>query len=154
MTKKLTFIGTKIHPFSFFLQFRNMERQTTFIAGLFLMLSIIFGAFGAHALKSILAIEQLHTFEVGVRYQGFLAMGVLLLALNYDRFQFDLKRLLWAMLLGMFLFSFSLYAIVLAPYFLPQISLRFLGPITPMGGAISIGSWCVFLFRLLKYGRP
>ncbi|MFM7643170.1 MAG: DUF423 domain-containing protein [Sphingomonadales bacterium] len=130
-----------------------MEKQTAFFAGLFLMLSIVFGAFGAHALKVILPTEQLQTFDVGVRYQGFLSMGVLILALNYNRFGFDIKRLLWTMLIGMFLFSFSIYGLVLGQYYLGEHSLRFLGPITPLGGSISIISWCVFLFRLLKYGQ-
>lgn len=130
-----------------------MEKQTTFLAGLFLMLSIVFGAFGAHALKAILPTEQLQTFEVGVRYQGFLSMGVLILALNYNRFGFEIKRLLWFMLIGMFLFSFSIYGLVLCKQFLPAFPSWVLGPITPLGGAISIISWCVFLFRLLKYGQ-
>ena len=130
-----------------------MEKQTTFLAGLFIMLSIVFGAFGAHALKEMLAPSQLQTFEVGVRYQGFLSMGVLILAINRQRFDFPMKRILWPMLIGMFLFSFSIYGLVLGPHFLGANALRFLGPVTPIGGAISIISWCIFLFRLLKYGQ-
>ena len=130
-----------------------MEKQTTFLAGLVIMLSIVFGAFGAHALKTILEPTQLDTFDVGVRYQGFLAMGVLVLSLNTQRFAFQIKGILWAMLIGMFLFSFSIYGLVLGPYFLGANAFRFLGPVTPIGGAISIISWCVFLFRLLKYGQ-
>ncbi|MEN9968463.1 MAG: hypothetical protein RIR94_641 [Bacteroidota bacterium] len=130
-----------------------MEKQTTFLAGLFIMLSIVFGAFGAHALKDLLAPSQLQTFEVGVRYQSLLSMGVLILAINKQRFDFPMKRILWAMLIGMFLFSFSIYGLVLGRYFIDANAFRFLGPITPIGGAISIISWCIFLFRLLKYGQ-
>ena len=130
-----------------------MEKQTTFLAGLMIMLSIVFGAFGAHALKTILEPTQLDTFDVGVRYQGFLAMGVLVLSLNTYRFAFQIKGILWAMLIGMFLFSFSIYGLMLGPHFLGANAFRFLGPVTPIGGAISIISWCVFLFRLLKYGQ-
>jgi uncharacterized membrane protein YgdD (TMEM256/DUF423 family) len=130
-----------------------MEKQTIFFSGLFIMLSIVFGAFGAHALKDILEPAQLQTFEVGVRYQGFLSMGVLLLALNADRFSFDMKKILWAMLIGMLLFCFSIYGLVLARHFIDPKAFGFLGPITPIGGAISIISWCLFLFRLLKYGQ-
>lgn len=130
-----------------------MEKQTTFLAGVFLMLSIVFGAFGAHTLKAHLSFDQLQTFEVGVRYQGFLSTGVLILAINYQRFGFAFKRLLWAMLLGMFLFSFSIYGLVLTRAFFATFPFQILGPITPIGGALSILSWCVFLFRLLKYGQ-
>jgi uncharacterized membrane protein YgdD (TMEM256/DUF423 family) len=130
-----------------------MEKQTTFLAGLMLMLSIVFGAFGAHALKEVLAPAQLETFEVGVRYQGFLSMGVLILALNSQRFAFRCIRICWAMLIGMLLFCFSIYGLVLGAYFFDASTVRFLGPVTPIGGAISIIAWCVFLFRLLKYGQ-
>jgi len=130
-----------------------MEKQTTFLAGLLIMLSIVFGAFGAHALKAILEPAQLATFEVGLRYQGFLSMGVFILSLNSQRLAFPMKGILWAMLIGMFLFSFSIYGLVLGRHFFGTDSFAFLGPVTPIGGAISIFSWCVFLFRLLKYGQ-
>ena len=139
--------------FIFFLQFRSMEKQTAFFSSLFIMLSVIFGAFGAHALKEILETSALQTFEVGVRYQGFLSMGVLLLALNADRFEHSIKKILWAMLIGMILFCFSIYGLVLGRHFINENAFSFLGPITPIGGAISIVSWCVLLFRLLKYGQ-
>jgi uncharacterized membrane protein YgdD (TMEM256/DUF423 family) len=146
-------IGQRYTWFVFFLQFRIMEKQTTLFSGLFIMLSIVFGAFGAHALKEILEPAQLQTFEVGVRYQGFLSMGVLLLALNADRFSFEMKKILWAMLIGMILFCFSIYGLVLGRHFIDPKAFGFLGPITPIGGAISIISWCLLLFRLLKYGQ-
>jgi uncharacterized membrane protein YgdD (TMEM256/DUF423 family) len=130
-----------------------MEKQTAFFSALFIMLSVIFGAFGAHALKEILEPSALQTFEVGVRYQGFLSMGVLLLALNADRFEHSIKKILWAMLIGMLLFCFSIYGLVLGRHFIYENAFSFLGPITPIGGAISIISWCVLLFRLLKYGQ-
>ena len=117
------------------------------------MLSIVFGAFGAHALKEVLEPAQLQTFEVGVRYQGFLSMGVLLLALNADRFSFEMKKILWALLFGMIFFCFSIYGLVPGRTFIDSQAFGFLGPITPIGGAISIISWCLFLFRLLKYGQ-
>jgi uncharacterized membrane protein YgdD (TMEM256/DUF423 family) len=146
-------IGQRYTWFVFFLQFRIMEKQTTLFSGLFIMLSIVFGAFGAHALKEILEPAQLQSFEVGVRYQGFLSMGVLLLALNADRFSFEMKKILWGMLVGMILFCFSIYGLVLGRQFIDPKAFGFLGPITPIGGAISIISWCLFLFRLLKYGQ-
>ncbi len=118
-----------------------------------IMLSIVLGAFGAHALKEIIAPAQLATFEVGVRYQGFLSMGVLFLSLSSQRFAFPMKGILWAMLIGMFLFCFSIYGLVLGRHFIDPKAFGFLGPITPIGGAISIISWCVFLFRQLKYGH-
>lgn len=126
-----------------------MEKQSTVLASIFLMLSIVLGAFGAHALKDILTQDLQHTFDVGVRYQGTLSMGILILALNADRFSFQMKRLLRAMLIGMLLFSGSIYGIVALKHV--GMAVGMLGPITPIGGVISIISWCVFIFRLLKY---
>ena len=126
-----------------------MEKQSAILASLFLMLSIMLGAFGTHALKAILAEDLLQTFEVGVRYQSFLALSTLVIALQADRFSFPIKRITQAMLLGLFLFSFSIYGIVALKH--AGLSVGILGPITPIGGAISIISWCVFIFRLLKY---
>lgn len=130
-----------------------MEKQTAIFSIFFIMLSIVFGAFGAHALKEILAPAALQTFEVGVRYQSFLSLGVLVLALSADRFAFSIKAILWAMLIGMFLFCFSIYGLVLGRHFIDANGFSFLGPITPIGGAINILSWCFILFRLLKYGQ-
>lgn len=126
-----------------------MEKQSTVLASIFLMLSIVLGAFGAHALKDILPQDLQHTFDVGVRYQGSLSMGILILALNADRFSFQMKGLLRAMLIGMLLFSGSIYGIVALKH--AGMAVGILGPITPIGGAVSIISWCVFIFRLLKY---
>jgi uncharacterized membrane protein YgdD (TMEM256/DUF423 family) len=126
-----------------------MEKQSTVLASIFLMLSIVLGAFGAHALKDILTQDLQHTFDVGVRYQGSLSMGILILALNADRFSFQMKGLLRAMLIGMLLFSGSIYGIVALKH--AGMAVGMLGPITPIGGAFSIISWCIFIFRLLKY---
>ena len=52
-----------------------MTQQIIIATGAFFgMLSVIFGAFGAHALKKILSADQLHSFEVGVKYQMYHAI--------------------------------------------------------------------------------
>ena len=112
------------------------------------MISIVLGALGAHALKGILAEAQFNSFEVAVRYQGFLSMGIFMIALNADRFSFPLKRILMAMFIGMLLFCVSIYLLV--TFKTLNFSTGIIGPITPIGGAITIISWCVFLYRLIK----
>ncbi|MEN9421007.1 MAG: hypothetical protein RLZZ107_481 [Bacteroidota bacterium] len=126
-----------------------MEKQSTVLASILLMLSIVLGAFGAHALKDILTQDLKHTFDVGVRYQGSLSMGILILALNADRFSFQMKGLLRAKLIGILLFSGAIYGIVALKQ--AGMAVGILGPNTPLRGAVSIISWCVFIFRLLKY---
>jgi uncharacterized membrane protein YgdD (TMEM256/DUF423 family) len=125
-----------------------MQKQFVFFSGIAIMISIVLGAMGAHALKGILEEAQFNSFEVAVRYQGFLSMGIFMIALNADRFSFPLKRILMAMFIGMLLFCVSIYLLVTFK------TLNFptgaIGPITPIGGAITIISWCVFLYRLIK----
>ena len=125
-----------------------MQKQFVFLSGLFIMLSIVLGAMGAHALKEILAPTQFDSFEVAVRFQGFLSMGILIIALNSDRFSFPLQKILGSMMIGMLLFCVSIYLLV--AFKTLHWSTSFIGPITPIGGAISIISWLVFLFRLIK----
>ncbi len=125
-----------------------MQKQFVFLSGLFIMLSIVLGAMGAHALKEILAPTQFDSFEVAVRYQGFLSMGILIIALNSDRFSFPLSKILGAMMIGMLLFCVSIYLLVAFKTLHWQTSI--IGPITPIGGGISIISWLVFLFHLIK----
>jgi uncharacterized membrane protein YgdD (TMEM256/DUF423 family) len=125
-----------------------MEKQFVFYSGIAIMVSIVLGAMGAHALKGILEEAQFNSFEVAVRYQGFLSMGVFMISLNADRFSFPLKRLLTAMFIGMLLFCVSIYLLV--AFKTMHLSTGFIGPITPIGGAVSIISWCIFLYRLIK----
>lgn len=125
-----------------------MQKQFVFFSGLAIMISIVLGAMGAHALKGILDEAQFNSFEVAVRYQGFLSMGIFIIALNADRFSFPLKSLLTAMFIGMLLFCVSIYLLITFKSL--QIPTVIIGPITPIGGFITIISWCVFLYRLIK----
>ena len=52
------------------------------IAISFAVTAVALGALGAHALKTILTENQLHSFETGVRYQFFHAIAILILVLN------------------------------------------------------------------------
>ena len=54
-----------------------MDKKIISTAALLGMIAIILGAFGAHALKKVLSIEQLNTFETGVRYQIYHALFLL-----------------------------------------------------------------------------
>lgn len=115
------------------------------IGALLCGLAVALGAFGAHALRSRLPERMLETFEVGVRYQMFHAVALMILALLATRI--ELKAFQWiasGFLIGIILFSGSLYAIVFSSY-------RSLGIITPFGGLTLIVSWltlAVSLFRL------
>ncbi len=113
------------------------------------MLSVLFGAFGAHALKTIVRPDQLQIFETGVRYQMMHALALIGLALYADAKQslgVNQKQIRWIarfLIMGIFLFSGSLYGLVLLSNCAVGIS-RILGPITPLGGLCFMLGWAVW----------
>ncbi|MBU2939286.1 DUF423 domain-containing protein [Lacinutrix sp. C3R15] len=120
-----------------------MTQQMILItAALFGMLSVIFGAFGAHALKKILSTEQLQSFEVGVKYQMYHAIVLLVLGFNFNTIT---SAIYWCFTLGIILFSFSIYGLVLSDA--KGKKLRFLGPITPIGGLLLVIGWLLVLIH-------
>ena len=120
-----------------------MSQQIFIITGaLFGMLAILFGAFGAHALKKILSEDQLKSFETGVKYQMYHAIVLLVLGFN---FEFSTSAMYWCFTLGILLFSFSIYGLVLSDA--KGKKLRFLGPITPIGGLLFVVGWLLIVLR-------
>jgi len=58
-----------------------MHRKILILGLAFAALSVLLGAFGAHALKSMVSGEKLQIFETGVRYQFMHAMALITLAI-------------------------------------------------------------------------
>ncbi|UAB75950.1 DUF423 domain-containing protein [Mesoflavibacter sp. SCSIO 43206] len=124
-----------------------MTQQTFIITGAFFgMLAIIFGAFGAHVLKKILSDDQLKSFETGVKYQIYHAIILLLLGFN---FQFSTSAMYWCFTLGVLLFSFSIYGLVLSDA--KGKKLKFLGPITPIGGLLFVAGWLLLILKAINF---
>lgn len=114
------------------------------IVGSFLGLTaIILGAFGAHALKVRLSVEQLSSFETGVKYQMYHALLLLVLSFNSHCTEKLKKTLFYLIVSGVLLFSGSIY--LLSTRVISGFELKFLGPITPIGGLLLIVAW-IFLF--------
>ncbi len=111
-------------------------------AATFGMLSVILGAFGAHALKKILSEKQLHSFEVGVKYQMYHSIVLLALSFNSNAIS---SAIYWCFTIGIVLFSFSIYGLVLSDA--KERKLRFLGPITPIGGLLLVIGWFLLLIN-------
>jgi len=123
-------------------------KELALISGaVFGILSIVLGAFGAHALKKILSPERLESFEVGVRYQMYTALALLWIGSAFD---FGTQREHWAyygLFWGAILFSGSIYLLSFKD--LLRINLRFIGPITPLGGLLMIVGWLMILLEVL-----
>ncbi len=125
-----------------------MKTLTLIIGAFYGMLSIILGAFGAHAFKKILSPEKLESFETGVRYQMYAAF-FLLIAGWILKFETRSENWIsWLMILGTFFFSFSIYFLSFQQYW--GVNLKFLGPITPIGGLLMIISWALLIFYFVK----
>ena len=123
--------------------------RTSVISGIVLIvIAIILGAFGAHALEEKLSLEQLQTFEVGVRYQMYHGIALLAVGLSASQFNFSLKPFVFLVISGVIGFSVSIY--FLAMQDLLGVKLSFLGPITPIGGSLLIVAWVFLLWKVVK----
>jgi uncharacterized membrane protein YgdD (TMEM256/DUF423 family) len=120
-----------------------MARIFFAIAAIFGGLSVAAGAFASHALKEKLTERSLDIFEVGARYQMYHALALLLVALlSSSGFQSlsseatppTLVAAGVAFIVGVVIFSGSLYALSLT-------NIKWLGAITPLGGAAFLVGW-------------
>jgi len=111
-----------------------------------LALAVIFGAFGAHALRDRLDAYSRGIYETAVMYHFFHALGVLIVSLMPKSGFLSQTQASWICALlaaGIVLFSGSLY--VLAITRIPA-----LGAITPFGGLAFIAGWLVLAWVLLR----
>lgn len=125
-----------------------MNKQMAIISVLLIVLGIVLGAFGAHGLKEVVTPEKVASYEVGVRYQIYHGLALLVLSLNASKIEGSLKGFLIFILSGVLLFSGSIYFLALNDVLSPDLS--FLGPVTPIGGVLMIMGWGVLLRQFFK----
>ena len=125
-----------------------MNNKLITTAAFFGMTAIILGAFGAHALKKVLNVDQLATFETGVKFQMYHALFLLFIGLNAHMAEKIKKTILNLTILGIIFFSGSIY--LLATDNLNTFNFKVIGFITPIGGLLLIGSWGVLMWNFLK----
>jgi uncharacterized membrane protein YgdD (TMEM256/DUF423 family) len=112
-----------------------MDRLFFILGSILAFLGVALGAFAAHGLKSRLSAELLATFEVGVRYQMYHALALLVVAWAYSRWPgAALVAGGWLFVAGILFFSGSLYLLSLT-------GVRWLGAITPFGGLAFLAGW-------------
>ncbi|MBG6187070.1 DUF423 domain-containing protein [Flavobacterium sp. CAN_S2] len=125
-----------------------MNKKILSTATILGMIAIILGAFGAHALKKVLSVEQLVTFETGVRYQMYHALFLLFVGLMNDITPKIKKTIYFLVLTGVILFSGSIY--LLATNDLTSFDFKTIGFLTPIGGLLLILGWGVLLFSFIN----
>jgi uncharacterized membrane protein YgdD (TMEM256/DUF423 family) len=107
-------------------------------------IGVALGAFAAHGLRGALSAADLGTFEVGVRYQMYHAFALLMTAWAAERWPGTNVLIAgWAFVGGIVLFSGSLYLLVLT-------GPRWLGAITPLGGASFLVGWTLLAWTALR----
>lgn len=119
--------------------------KTSLLCGsVLLALGVLIGAFGAHGLKSMVDPEKLVTFETGVRYHFYHAIGLLLLGLLKERFPaLKLRVSFSAFFVGILLFSFNCYFYVLT-------GLKLFAMIVPLGGLLFVLGWVTMALAIAK----
>jgi uncharacterized membrane protein YgdD (TMEM256/DUF423 family) len=136
-------IANKPKPISAF----TMAEETkisVFIGALYLFLGVLLGAFAAHGLKDTLSQYQMDILQTGVKYQLIHGVALLMLGVLYSLYQ---KRLFYVasicVAIGVFFFSFSLYAIAFS-------GVSSLGIITPIGGVFIILGWLLTMYAVVR----
>ncbi len=113
-----------------------MRNPFLLLAAMCAFTGVALGAFGAHGLKHLLTPALLDTYKTAVTYQMWHSLGLGLIAAFVQHYPQD-KYLRWAgwlMLIGIGLFSGSLYLLVL-------FNIQSLGMITPFGGVALLAAW-------------
>lgn len=112
------------------------------ISGFF---AVAFGAFGAHALKQRLSADMLAVYETAVQYHFYhtLTLAAVALLAIYGVQGSLLKASGWLFMIGLILFSGSLYALALS-------GVKILGAITPLGGLCFLAGWLCLAVVAIK----
>lgn len=125
-----------------------MKTLTLIIGAVYGLVAVILGAFGAHALKKIISVDKLASFETGVKYQMYSALFLLIVGYIL---KFETPSEKWIsilMIAGTFIFSVSIYLLAFSE--VAAIPSKVIGPVTPLGGLMMIISWAMLIFYFAK----
>jgi uncharacterized membrane protein YgdD (TMEM256/DUF423 family) len=123
-----------------------MNQRNSILSGaVFGCAAVMLGAFGAHALKEILAATgRIDTYELAVRYQFYHALALILVGILMGQFSSKLLRYSGlSFFLGIIVFSGSLYVLSLTGQ-------TILGAVTPFGGLFFILGWVFLIVAVYK----
>lgn len=124
-----------------------MNRKIAISGMIITAVTIAIGAFGAHGLRNLVDVDALNTFEVGVRYQMYHALAIVLL--GFVSSPNRLKRIVFTFfVLGILFFSGSIYLLSLNAV-LPFDAAK-IGFITPIGGLMFILGWLRWAYGLFR----
>lgn len=127
-----------------------MHKRFLITAAILGALTVAMGAFGAHALKTIVPPEALTIYETAVKYQFYHVFALAITAILYEKYpNQSLINACACFIVGMFCFCGSLYVLTLkAATGLEW--LRFVGPVTPAGGLFLMAGWLQLAWGVKK----
>ena len=121
-----------------------MFKISLIIGSLYCFLTVVLGAFGAHALKDSLDEYEKSIFDKAVLYQMFHGISILIVSIFNNMFNdIDFSIVIWFFTFGILIFSGSLYILAIT-------KAKWLGMITPIGGFLFIFGWLTLIIKLLK----
>jgi uncharacterized membrane protein YgdD (TMEM256/DUF423 family) len=124
-------------------------RRCLAAGAILMLLGVMLGAFGAHALQAQLTPRQLASYQTGVQYQMLHAFGLMIVAI-VAQLTGVTPRLRWSarlMAVGIVFFSGSIYLMTAgAP--------RSLGMVAPVGGIAFMGAWGLLAWQALSKPSP
>ena len=119
-----------------------MIKTGLLLGSFFAFLTVVLGAFGAHALKEQLSEYGKTIYEKGILYQMFHSLAIFMATiLNQNSESIDYSISIWCFTAGISLFSGSLYILALT-------QIKWLGAITPIGGIMFVAGWCLLFFKI------
>ena len=125
---------------------RRIFTQLMLAASIMLVLAVILGAFGAHALRDRLGDHGTDIWHTANRYHFYHGIAMLVVLMLGRMFYYP--RILWLaafmFLLGIVCFSGSLYLLAL------HTSWHWLGPVTPVGGLFFLAGWLMCVVALFN----
>lgn len=126
----------------------KLKNRMRLFGSIFMLISILLGAFASHYLERFLTSESLSSFQVGIRYLTYHGLALLLFS-SFDFFTDREKKIFSSLIiLGSILFSGSIF--ILSFKSVLTFSVATLGPVTPLGGGILILGWCYSVLCFLK----
>lgn len=124
-----------------------MDKKIAILGLIFGAFSIILGAFGAHGLKKVLPIDQLTSFETGIKYLVYHALFLLFLSQTQLLVNEQKTIVFYTTLVGVLFFSGSIF--LLSTQSISNINFKILGPITPIGGLFLLFSWVITIYYIV-----
>jgi uncharacterized membrane protein YgdD (TMEM256/DUF423 family) len=128
-----------------------MHKKNLIAGIIFGGLAVALGAFAAHGLEKLTTdAKTLHGFRTGVEYQMYHAFALIAVAILFEKF--PSRWLKWAgncFIAGVILFSGSLYLLTVLKI-QDSTAVKFVGPVTPLGGVFFIAGWLFLLLAVLR----